>query len=97
MMRFNVDFKQSDQKIPLCFDSIGNRIEVAVESFQREEIIGDVEYYTGDYTVTPKVVGQSLATMGKMMSDNVIINKIPYYETSNLSGGNTVFIGKELN
>lgn len=96
MMRFNVDFKQSDQKIPLCFDSTRNRIEAAVENFQRVEIIGDVEYYTGAYTVTPKTTGQYLATRDKMMSDDVTIKEIPYYETSNVSGGNTVYIGKEI-
>lgn len=55
---------------------------------------GDV--YTGDYIVTPKAHSETiLATSGKAMANNVTVLKIPYYETSNLSG-NTVYIANEV-
>lgn len=54
--------------------------------------VSEVEYYEGEYTVTPEVEGQTLETAGKMMGDNVTINDIPLYDTSNTSGGTTVYI-----
>lgn len=51
------------------------------------------EYYTGEYVVTPSTQEQNLETKNKVMSDNVKIEEIPYYETSNPSGGYTVIIG----
>jgi hypothetical protein len=56
----------------------------------------DVEYYMGKYVVTPKVEAQMMETSGKMMSDNVTIKEIPFFETSNVSGGKTVYIGREI-
>lgn len=63
------------------------------------QIVSDhagVEYYKGDYTVTPKVEKQELATRQKFLTENVKIKEIPFFEVSNLEGGQTVFIGKEL-
>lgn len=31
-----------------------------------------------------------------MMEDNVVVKKIPYYETSNVDGGETVYIAGEV-
>ena len=52
--------------------------------------------YTGDYEVTPAVSSQTLDTSQKYMESDLVIKEIPYSETSNVSGGNTVYIGKEL-
>ena len=52
--------------------------------------------YAGEYAVTPTVDGQTLATAQKLMQDDVTINPIPYYEVGNTSGGDTAYIGKEL-
>lgn len=52
--------------------------------------------YEGDYIVTPKVDQQTLATKGAIMKNDVTILEIPYFETSNNSGGNTVYIAKEI-
>lgn len=53
------------------------------------------EIYDGDYEVTPKVDAQSLPTATKVMLQDVQINKIPYFETSN-EYGNTIYIGSEV-
>lgn len=52
--------------------------------------------YEGDYVVTPKVDQQTLDTKGAIMRDDVTILAIPYFETSNNSGGNTAYIAKEI-
>lgn len=53
---------------------------------------GSLPYYKGPYTVTPKVDEQSLPTAEKAMSKDVTIEKIPYSEVTNPSGGTTVNI-----
>ena len=52
----------------------------------------DVPTYDGEYVVTPTMEQQTLMTKNKMMTDNVQVKKIPLYETTNLSGGTTVYI-----
>lgn len=56
-------------------------------------VIGDLPYYTGEYTVTPSLDAQILDTQGKAMRDDVVVLEIPYYETSNPQGGYTAIIG----
>lgn len=52
-----------------------------------------MEYYYGNYTVTPKAFSdQQLQTQGKTMTGNVTVKEVPYYETSNDDGGETVYI-----
>ena len=60
-------------------------------------ISSDHEYFNGDYEVIPKIESQSLETKDKIMSKDVLIKSIPYYEVSNPQGGNTVYIGSDLN
>ena len=54
---------------------------------------GSAEPYSGDYVVTPAPFAeQTLATKNKLMANDVTVNAIPYYETSNISGI-TIYIG----
>ena len=53
---------------------------------------GRLPYYTGDYTVIPKVYEQTLETKNKSMTDDVTVEAVPYSEVSNLSGGYTASI-----
>ncbi len=54
-----------------------------------------VVYYNGEYVVDPNTKSKTvLGTKGKAMKDDVTVNKIQYIETSNLSGGTTVYIGE---
>lgn len=49
--------------------------------------------YEGDYIVTPRVNEEVvLETSDKLLTDDVTVLEIPYYETSNISGY-TVYIG----
>ena len=64
--------------------------------FGKIQLSGNLSIYNGDYTVTPSVEEQTLKTANKKMLEDVTVKKIPFYETSNLSGGNTVYIGNEV-
>lgn len=50
--------------------------------------------YDGSYEITPLPYTDTLMeTNGKRMTDDVTVLAIPYYETTNESGGYTVNIG----
>lgn len=54
------------------------------------------EPYTGTYDITPSTkTNQVLETAHKFLSENVNVKKIPYSQTGNPSGGNTVYIGSD--
>lgn len=53
---------------------------------------GDFPVYSGPYEVTPTMEKQVLETQQRTLLDDVTVKKIPIYETSNLSGGTTVYI-----
>ena len=55
-----------------------------------------LDVYAGEYSVTPTVDGTTLETAQKLMSNDVKVNAIPFYEVENTSGGNTVFIADEI-
>ena len=58
-------------------------------------VIG-AEIYDGEYTVHSEAHEvQTLPTANKQLTKNIIVEKIPYYETSNLSDGITIYIGSE--
>ncbi len=52
-------------------------------------------HYEGSYTVTPQLAPQRLATKDRVMHDDVLIQGIPYWETSN-DHGTTIIIGRKL-
>ena len=55
---------------------------------------GDI--YEGEYTITPKAGrSQTLETKNKMMSNNLTVLEIPFFETSN-ENGTTIFIANEV-
>ena len=58
-----------------------------------DSVGSDIETYSGDYTITPKVWSQSFETKNKRMEDDLTVLAIPYYETSNPTG-KTVYIGE---
>ena len=95
-MRFDVTFQELDKKLNVDFRTRNEKIKV---DFEHLQVVSDnvgVDYYKGNYTVTPKVEKQELATRQKFLTENVKIKEIPFFEMSNLEGGQTVFIGKEL-
>ena len=65
-----------------------------IGSFSLPQSSRDIDIYAGPYEVIPKIRNQTLDTKNKMLSKNIFIKQIPYYETSNESGY-TVYIGGE--
>lgn len=58
-------------------------------------VIG-AEIYDGAYLVHSEAHEvQILPTANKQLTKNITVEKIPYYETSNLSDGITIYIGSE--
>lgn len=56
----------------------------------------NLDVYDGEYIATPTTSEQILETKGKVMADDVTVLEIPYFETTNLAGGYTVYIGKDV-
>lgn len=56
----------------------------------------DLSTYSGEYSITPSVDAQIIKTAQKLMTDDMTINSIPYYNVGNTSGGSTVYIGSEI-
>ena len=55
------------------------------------------ETYDGPYEVTPKAWDeQVLETAHKLMTDDVTVFRVPYYETINLFDGKTAYIAEEV-
>lgn len=80
-----------DQPFKVCLKtaiSLKGKISIKKES--------EPPIYDGDYTVTPDLNQQTLPTKEKYLLENVVINEIPYFEVGNNSGGQTVYIGKDI-
>lgn len=57
-------------------------------------LVGGLPAYRGEYDVIPLPRDDIvLPTANRSMSDDVTVRRIPYYETSNPSGGYTAIIG----
>lgn len=53
--------------------------------------------YTGDYVARSQINDDYLLpTAERYLQRDIRVKKIPYYETSNLSDGLTVYIGEEI-
>lgn len=78
--------------------------QLSDENFTKEEkeklaALSDTEYeiYSGAYSVVPSTDEQTLETATKLMTDDVTVTEIPMFSVTNTSGGNTVYIGTEVN
>ena len=107
MISFCVIFSETSQCFALNFQDIckpfGMVFEETREDFcadfsgdLRVTVIDNIAPYIGEYEVTPKVMEQTLETENKRMTEDLTVKKIPYFEVSNLTGGNTVYIGSEV-
>lgn len=79
-------------KLPVIPNVI--RLKVA----QAEKVQGSAETYDGEYTVTPQFDDPViLETKDKLLTDDVTVNPIEVFRTSNPSGGKTIYIGGNIN
>lgn len=68
--------------------------EIGIQSNMRVVIGGEI--YKGSYDITPRVTAQTVPTRDKIMIDDITVQAIPYYETGNEQGGETVYIGGSI-
>ena len=74
----------------------GMELKAQFKNLQKVTVTGDVDPYEGEYVITPKVEAQTMPTAQKLMTKDVTIKAIPYFDVSNSSGGSTVYIAKEV-
>lgn len=62
---------------------------------ERVRVVHDSPWpdYEGETTVVPAVEAQTLPTADTVLHRDVTVKEIPYYTTTNLSGGYTATIG----
>lgn len=58
--------------------------------FNAELFVGTIPEYEGTYEITPMVTSQTFDTKDKKLTDDMTVLAIPYYETTNTSGGDYV-------
>lgn len=95
MAQFSVKFQEKNKLFDVGFSDT-NEFDATFGNVGYT-ILSDIEIYNGSYEATPAVNEQSLLTAKKFMEDDVTIKAIPYYDTANTSGGNTVYIGGYIN
>lgn len=70
------------------------REEEQIHLTVREGGGSEYPYYTGETVVTPKVhESTELETASKVVLQNIVVEEIPYYETSNVKGKTFVIGG----
>lgn len=92
MIALDLELSLEEEEYALQLDS--DEFELSTDlSVEVKRIEG--EKYTGDYTVTPKTHPQTLETAQKVLTADITVEAVPYYETSNLYG-DTVYIASEV-
>lgn len=52
--------------------------------------------YNGEYSIRPKMSAQVLPTKGCVLYEDVVVQAVPVFRTSNTSGGTTIYIANEV-
>lgn len=95
-MEIKVQFKELDKSIDVDFGSKENNLGVSFGEIQHvTEYVGGKEY-KGDYVAIPTTKEQVFQTKGMVLVDNMTVKEIPFFNVSNTSGGNTVYIASEV-
>lgn len=85
MMKFSVVFRKTEQSFPIKFENV-----------QTATLREGVQYYEGEYVITPSVEGQVVPTADKFLKHDMTVEAIPFFNVSNPAGGNTIYIGNEV-
>jgi DNA/RNA endonuclease YhcR with UshA esterase domain len=91
-MIIDVQFVENDASFIALFEESDNTFNTYFGEVIK--VYDDVPQYDGIYEVTPKVTEQILPTAQRFLARDVTIEKIPYFEVTNNSGGMTVSIGE---
>lgn len=95
-MIFKTKFREIGARLDARIGIEDKNFSVKFTNLQRVEVSEDTEYYTGAYDITPTVAAQTMATAHKMMTKDVTIKAIPFFDVTNAGGGKTVYIAKEI-
>lgn len=90
-MILKVDFAEDPQTVDLTFEEQSAAVDMQFDQVV-EVVRSDADPYIGDYDVVPSVEGKTLETRGKYMQQDVTVQPIPVYSTTNAAGGLTVYI-----
>lgn len=90
-MKIEVHFSEGQQFTPIFEPECEFKCQFGEFLIVREGL----DWYEGEYDVTPKVSEQTLPTRDKSMRDDVTVFAIPYAEVINIGGGYTATIGEE--
>lgn len=93
--RIEAHLNENEQKIEANLNENEQKIKAGFSSYQEATVLKDMEPYAGSYQITPSPDAQILYTAQKRMTEDMTINGIPYFETSNEYHGKTVYIGSE--
>lgn len=93
MLSFDVAFEIDARELDVEFNQGLQELIVEFENLHEVTVVGDADYYTGEYDVTPLITAQTLYTQNKMMNDNVRVDMIPTRELENAAGGVTFIVG----
>lgn len=90
--RIQLTVSENQPVCSLSVDSLNIESNLSLDTKIVNEII-DVDPYEGSYDITPLAFNeQLLPTTGKYCDDDILVRSVPFYETSNVSGGYTVYI-----
>ena len=90
---YPVRIDEMDKVLTVTVSSTDN-VTVGMET--SIQILNPSRTYDGAYDVIPKADEETiLETEGLVMADDVTVRRIPYFETSNISG-KTVYIASEV-
>lgn len=94
---FDVEFGVSDVELGIVEFGVSDvEFGMNVDGLQIVTA-SDLPPYDGAYTVDPLAKSATvLPTKGKIMTNNITVNKIRQLEVSNTAGGNTLIIGEDL-
>lgn len=84
MARFRLDFHEENSTFALNFCEIGSTF--ALDFGEVVEIEKHYDPYQGPYTAIPETVMQTFPTKGKDMTQDFVVEEIPYAETTNIYG-----------
>ena len=76
--------------------TVKNQPKINVDIKSATTVINSASIYDGSYSVKPKAFEDiTLPTANKLMKNNVTIEKVPYFETSNETG-TTIYIADSI-
>lgn len=96
MNKTELNIAVKETPVSLNLDTPELRQELGLKTDIVVQKVNDAPVYDGEYSVIPKTEMQTLNTIAKVMEHDVTIFAIPYFEATNTSGGETVYIGSEV-